>query len=1320
MRALATLAAALLLPAAALAQPVTIAGSVTSVAANTPTHVDAAIVLATVPQCPAEAANPALITRWTIGIVPPRVLMSANPSRPPGTCNPYQLASNVHVDGDTLFWVDNQGPGGSFVLWRKSRFANAADPATLLVDYGTTLTGAELITFTSSIFVILHRTGQNDVMWQHDKDTGAYINVNVTSGAPSQLSSMQVDSRYLYWLNAGALWRNDLTNGAQVTIATGVLSYYDEGYSEDCSPLGCTQLARVLYGKQNQILNRYNLDPPFPVYTAADTAATIPAITRDGTKYYFFERRPVPGGGFDRNDYLYRLPVGNTIPALLYGPINNGGPGFDSLHTDLTWIYFRNRQTRELQRIANDAAAIPVYALRAKSIEITQGVQTPTNSVALVQGRRTFVRFHVQSDGATNVANVEALLTVFDPDTQQLLGTLRPNNRDGVIVVDRTPWRRLLADSFYFEVPLEWTRRSRLVFTATVNPASILLENTYADNAIQTGAYELAAPTRLPLHVVSFMYNFNNQFITPGGLEDWNSLRWIERVYPLPTSGGSITQPGDGLRTDSTAIVDDELASRVARTHADCAPLLIAATATSPAVDNRQECAGNYVLARIRAMRTAGDLPRGRFYYGSIAGRSGVTPFTRGFAPANETIAVGPSKDPSVEQNYMAHEVGHLLGRGHPASGAAPVCTNQDANDPGFPHPQANIGNSTTAPGDDLAAMGFDFGDNRFVTPVLKAASTTNDFMSYCTPYWSSDYTYVGIHDFLTSLPPGGPTGGGGAGGAGAGDPLVPGDWLIANGSLSLLERRAVLSVVQRREAVAEETPATAGAWQLELRNVGGALLASHPFTPEPIADEPTSATFSLAVPFVPGTRELRIVEIAGGAVAAAKFVSASPPVVSNVGLIGAPDPVVGTVTASWTASDPDGGALRFDVLRTRDDGETFEPVALSIPTPSVDLDTSTWGGGTTRLRVVASDGMHTDVADGAPFEVADKAPVVRIASPGDGVALDWGQVVNLVATIEDAQDAPIDDADVVWSNAYRVLGTGRSLAVDDLEVGVNPITVTATNAAGLSGDATVNVLVGDDLTLPGPRVSALPATIDLSVAGAETETQNATLDVVNAGGGVLAYLASSSADWLTVDGTSSTTGTAPQTIAVAIDPSALPDASVSIAEILVYNALDLDDVLSIPVTVAKGDVVGGVAFVDSDGDEIDDRDDDCPLVANAGQEDADADGVGDACETLCTNGLDDDGDGLADFPDDPGCQNEGTPIENPKCDDDLDNDGDGKIDWDGGASAAAPDPQCVGKPWRTKEGSSCGVGAELALLLPLLGRLASRRLGGRAPQREG
>lgn len=91
-----------------------------------------------------------------------------------------------------------------------------------------------------------------------------------------------------------------------------------------------------------------------------------------------------------------------------------------------------------------------------------------------------------------------------------------------------------------------------------------------------------------------------------------------------------------------------------------------------------------------------------------------------------------------------------------------------------------------------------------------------------------------------------------------------------------------------------------------------------------------------------------------------------------------------------------------------------------------------------------------------------------------------------------------------------------------------------------------------------------------------------------------------------------------------------------------------------------------------------------------------------------CSNGLDDDGDGLADHPEDPGCASPTDLSEQSPalpCDDGIDNDGDGLIDWNG----SPPDPQWVDAPWRNREAASASaLGAELALLVPVLG--AARR----------
>ena len=151
----------------------------------------------------------------------------------------------------------------------------------------------------------------------------------------------------------------------------------------------------------------------------------------------------------------------------------------------------------------------------------------------------------------------------------------------------------------------------------------------------------------------------------------------------------------------------------------------------------------------------------------------------------------------------------------------------------------------------------------------------------------------------------------------------------------------------------------------------------------------------------------------------------------------------------------------------------------------------------------------------------------------------------------------------------------------------------------------------------------------------------------------------------------------------------------------------------------------------DNDGDGLTDYPDD-PGCADA------SDGSEKDGSLPCDDGADNDGDGGIDFDPvtfanpgdqytlpsgsgDPGCGHPTWSTESPQCQDGIGNDPaqDGWIDFDGGLSAGVPpqwqtdpDPQCFA-PWWNLEAPwpiYCGLGAELALLLPPLMWMRRRR----------
>jgi hypothetical protein len=118
---------------------------------------------------------------------------------------------------------------------------------------------------------------------------------------------------------------------------------------------------------------------------------------------------------------------------------------------------------------------------------------------------------------------------------------------------------------------------------------------------------------------------------------------------------------------------------------------------------------------------------------------------------------------------------------------------------------------------------------------------------------------------------------------------------------------------------------------------------------------------------------------------------------------------------------------------------------------------------------------------------------------------------------------------------------------------------------------------------------------------------------------------------------------------------------------------------------------------LDNDGDDLIDSPDD--LGCDSPSDVSERAELG--SQYQCDDGIDNDADGFVDAPDDPGCPFSYATIENPQCDDGADNDGNGVTDF--------ADSKCTQEwpYWETPP--ACGLGVELALVLPLVAALRSR-----------
>lgn len=1064
-------------------------------------------------------------------------------------CGTQDVISNIVSDGAYIYWMSAGYSGVGAGLVRYSVNANPGDLPQLITNQLTGYTS--IAVWGSTLYVVTELGSSNGSLYSVDLSNGTVTQLVVNAGPYT--GDVQIDGTYVYWLSNGNLngWHTYYHDVS--TFDSGVNGYHaiPPGYD-------------VIYGKGNQVIDYSNYNSNYTtLYTSQTANAQVFNLVSDGSNIFFFERRPLtcaPEPCFPPNNYvLLRAGLDGSNPQELY-VFTASFEGDSELSADGDFLFWFH-EGGSILRLPKNAAALPKINMSATSLEVTQGIQDLYNDVQLIQDRRTFVRMYVSSDGPGDVPGVTAYLYLTNAGGDVIAGPLVPVNPIGTHLTVKV-WadRTNINDSFVFELPWSWVDGSGPIYLKGVlNPNQVPLQTDYSHNTVTVGPLALQPSPRLEVQFVAFGYNLGNNIYFPRFVQDIiQTYSWIRRAYPIASTPGFYGDTTPGFRPNLWFVWDDGLGSRVNQTAPECS-------------SSGNLCASAYTNNLLNAMRTDNGVPNSMFMYGMISDAGGF--FPRGQAGGGN-VSSGPAgsgtwgwdTDGSYADWYAAHEIGHTLGRAHPSTSA--VSCGNSASDDNYPYSNGDISKGL--------GEGFDGGDtglNPLLTMRVYPGIFWHDVMSYCNNQWISDYTYNGMYSYMMAHPPANPSVEGAA-------PTVTGDFLSIFGSIFTGSNKATIDSLSHLTSVAEVPSLVPGDYTIRLLDAGGSTLQDYAFTPgDSVESGGKILTIAQVVNYVAGTAKVEIIRNSDQSILASRAISAHAPQVSNV-QIGATSPVTGTVTLSWSATDADNDPLHFDIFYSRDGGTTFQPYVVGVTGTSAPIDTALLAGSNSAvLRVVANDGANNGSADSAVFSVQFKPPQPIILTPANGVHVHYGQLVNFSGTAFDLQDGSASS--LVWSDQHGQLGTGPLLSSDALPVGANTITLTAQNSHGSTASVSITVNVDDDLSLPGPTLTAGPSQVSWHLAAGTTAAQTALVHIGNSGAGSLNWTASVNAPWLSINTVS---GTAPYTLTLTANPSGLPDGFNGSTELTLTSPAASDHItetLTIPVNISIGNVwqsFGGAA----------------------------------------------------------------------------------------------------------------------------------------------
>ena len=540
----------------------------------------------------------------------------------------------------------------------------------------------------------------------------------------------------------------------------------------------------------------------------------------------------------------------------------------------------------------------PPYDLSVQRVEVMQGITLGDSYTFHVANRPAMVRVFVALAGdGSSVPGVNARLRRFVGGVQQDALTAGP------VTIQPVTNEGNLSHTFNFNLPAHWLAPGT-AYVVDLDHTGGVPEIDESNNrypAAGQQSFNFNSMAALNIVIVPVIY----KGYTPP-TADLGYLSWIPPKF-LPVSQinysvhSAITYNGDL----SQGSMWSQLLAQIDNIHYAEDPngdKLYFGLVDSVAADG---CAGGCIAG-----------------VGYISSPGWVVKTSLGFAGFPGSVA-GRREASST----FTHEMGHNFGRRH-----AP-CGNPGGPDGSYPYADAVLGQ-----------WGYDTADGTLKDPV-----GYRDYMSYCGPEWTSDYTYYGIAqawgwlNAATSQATAGPS-----------------ESLLINGYFG---PDGVLKVdpVFTAQAPASGAP-NQPTHRLELLGAAGQVLAVVPFQltevilDSTVGEHGQAASFRVLAPAAPGLAGLRLYQ--GDALVYERLATGAAPALlaSTAAQTSTPE---GGLSVSWQLAA--GTARHYRVRFSPDGGTTWHALALDTTAPVVDVAPDLLAGAKAPLlEVQASDGLRS------------------------------------------------------------------------------------------------------------------------------------------------------------------------------------------------------------------------------------------------------------------------------------------------------------------------------------------------------------------------